>query len=127
MLLDLLIVTVIKAIVRRPRPEHNVKGDMLTISVDLYSFPSGHTTRAVMVAYFFLVHFPAGTLLDTLVVVWGAAVSLSRILLGRHHVLDVTCGAIIGVLQYRLLADYLWLSADTCEDIIRPIQEELHL
>ena len=80
-----------------------------------------------MVAYFFLMHFSGGPLLDSLVIAWAVAVSLSRIFLGRHHVLDVTFGAIIGILQYRLLADFLWLSQDTCEWFIRPIQEELHL
>ena len=119
--------TIIKAVVRRPRPAHNVLGDMLTLSVDLYSFPSGHTTRAIMVAYFFVVHFSGGLFLDSLVILWGVAVSLSRVLLGRHHIMDVTVGVIIGLLQYRLLADFLWLSQDTCEGFIRPIQEELHL
>lgn len=127
LIIDLLIVTLVKAIVRRPRPAHNKMGDMLTVSVDLYSFPSGHTTRAIMCAYFFMVHFSGGFIVDSLVVLWGIAVSISRILLGRHHVLDVGAGVVIGLLQYRLLADYLWLSAETCEGIIRPIQEELHI
>lgn len=99
----------------------------MTISVDLFSFPSGHTTRAIMVAYFSVVHYSGGPLVDLLVLLWGVAVSLSRILLGRHHVLDVSVGAVIGVLQYRLLANYLWLSKETCEAWIRPIQEELHI
>ena len=49
MLLDLATVAAIKALVRRPRPPYNLP-DMLVISVDRYSFPSGHTSRSTVLA-----------------------------------------------------------------------------
>ena len=49
MLLDLATVALLKALVRRPRPPYNVP-DMLVVSVDRYSFPSGHASRTTVLA-----------------------------------------------------------------------------
>ncbi|KJE95843.1 hypothetical protein CAOG_06247 [Capsaspora owczarzaki ATCC 30864] len=50
--LDLVVVGLVKAIVRRPRPSYNVDDMFATVSVDRFSFPSGHTTRVAMLAAF---------------------------------------------------------------------------
>lgn len=45
---DLALVGSLKAIFRRPRPEYNYSGDfILVVSVDQFSFPSGHAARWV--------------------------------------------------------------------------------
>ena len=49
MLLDLATVAALKALVRRPRPPYNLP-DMLVVSVDRYSFPSGHASRSTVLA-----------------------------------------------------------------------------
>jgi hypothetical protein len=49
MLLDLATVALLKALVRRPRPPYNLP-DMLVVSVDRYSFPSGHASRTTVLA-----------------------------------------------------------------------------
>jgi membrane-associated phospholipid phosphatase len=36
-------------------------------------------------------------------IVWAVAVSLSRVMLGRHHVLDVVAGSLVGVFQFWFL------------------------
>ncbi|KAG8132991.1 hypothetical protein E2320_010809 [Naja naja] len=64
-----------------------------TISVDKYSFPSGHATRAAM---------STGCTLDL-------HSGSSRIMLGRHNVTDVVFGLIMGYMQYNLV-EYFWLS-----------------
>ena len=108
-------------IVRRPRPAHNKMDMFATVSVDMYSFPSGHTTRAAMVACFLIARLYLRGYEKLLVVVWAVSVALSRVLLGRHHVGDVVCGLAIGVLQYRLVK-YLWLSRTTCVHLLDAVQ-----
>lgn len=44
--LDLILVGSLKSIFQRPRPVYNSAGDfILVVSVDQYSFPSGHASR----------------------------------------------------------------------------------
>ena len=45
---------------------------------------------------FLLTEFPLGFPFDQLIVMWLLTVCVSRVLLGRHHISDVVCGAIIG-------------------------------
>ncbi|KAG1354475.1 Presqualene diphosphate phosphatase [Cocos nucifera] len=116
-LLDLLLVGLVKHLVRRPRPVYN-KGMSLAFAVDHWSFPSGHSSRVFFIASFLRLsraslrqlladrrwigaHYggdPAELLLR-LVFVWSLATSASRVLLGRHFVLDVVAGSCLGVLE----------------------------
>lgn len=46
---DLALVGTLKGLVRRPRPVYNYSGDFrLVVSVDKYSFPSGHAARYIV-------------------------------------------------------------------------------
>jgi len=127
LIFDVLIIVLTKALVRRQRPAENAE-DMMTISVDKYSFPSGHASRAFMLATFLVMHFQASVLWKCTVWLWAASVAVSRILLGRHHVSDVAAGTVLGCIEcYVVNSCNLWLSPDLCAYIIRPIQEELHL
>uniref|UniRef100_A0A803PM30 Phosphatidic acid phosphatase type 2/haloperoxidase domain-containing protein n=1 Tax=Cannabis sativa TaxID=3483 RepID=A0A803PM30_CANSA len=78
------------------------------ISID--SKVSGHSSRVFFVAS--LVHLSASVFVDALtaegkvvnlliafVWVWAAATSASRVLLGRHFVVDVFAGALLGILE----------------------------
>lgn len=49
MLLDLIETGLVKALMRRPRPQHNlIAKDMnVIVAVDHFSFPSGHSSRLV--------------------------------------------------------------------------------
>ncbi|KAJ4912899.1 putative lipid phosphate phosphatase beta [Raphanus sativus] len=94
------------------------------VSADHYSFPSGHASRVFFVAA--SVHFftrsssqmaspRSETFLDGWVRdggegvvkgevlvgvwIWATVTAVSRILLGRHYVLDVAAGACLGVLE----------------------------
>ncbi|XP_004714612.2 phospholipid phosphatase 6, partial [Echinops telfairi] len=109
LLLDLLLVAVIKGLVRRRRPAHNQMDMFFTLSVDRYSFPSGHATRAALVSRFILNHLVLAIPLRVLAVLWALVVGLSRVLLGRHNVTDVAFGFLLGYLQYSIV-DYCWLS-----------------
>ncbi|CAM6087351.1 unnamed protein product [Calypogeia fissa] len=128
LLFDLAFISVIKLIIRRPRPVYN-KGMYLVLSVDHYSFPSGHSSRALMVAALFWLNLSmvkdlmalgekiwenilqnvgcgVGGYVPALEIclaialsAWALGTASSRILLGRHYVFDVLVGSLVGILE----------------------------
>ncbi|KAF7660751.1 hypothetical protein LDENG_00276290 [Lucifuga dentata] len=117
LLLDLVLVGIVKAVVRRRRPAHNRMDMFATYSVDRYSFPSGHATRAAMCGRFLLAHLVLAAPLRVLVLLWAGMVGLSRVLLGRHNVTDVVFGFWMGYCQYNLL-EMLWLSPQALQGLL---------
>ncbi|XP_026170432.1 phospholipid phosphatase 6-like [Mastacembelus armatus] len=117
LLLDLLLVTVVKSLVKRRRPAQNRSDILSTFFVERYSFPSGHATRAAMCARFLLVQLVDTASMRVLVVGWAAVVSMSRLLLARHYVTDVGFGLIMGYCQYNLV-ERLWVSWDGLQDLM---------
>ncbi|XP_034387427.1 phospholipid phosphatase 6 [Cyclopterus lumpus] len=117
LLLDLLLVGIVKAVVRRRRPSHNRMDMFATFSVDRYSFPSGHATRAAMCGRFLLAHLVLAAPLRVLVLLWAGLVGLSRVMLGRHNVTDVMFGFWMGYCQYNLV-EMLWLSPQTLQGLL---------
>ncbi|KAK3041079.1 hypothetical protein RJ639_026876 [Escallonia herrerae] len=110
-LLDLLLVGLLKHLVRRPRPLYN-KDMFLSFAVDHWSFPSGHASRVCLIAALFhlesaevagdltdLLGFGEAAMFNWIVCGWAAATSVSRVLLGRHFVLDIVAGACLGVFE----------------------------
>ena len=47
----------------RRRPAQNINDNFLEVSVDKFSFPSGHATRAILLAIFFTYLYPLPLLL----------------------------------------------------------------
>ncbi|KAM3876051.1 polyisoprenoid diphosphate/phosphate phosphohydrolase PLPP6 [Diretmus argenteus] len=117
LLLDLVLVAIVKAVVRRRRPTHNRMDMFATFSVDRYSFPSGHATRAAMCGRFLLAHLVLAAPLRVLVLLWAGMVGLSRVLLGRHNVTDVLFGFWMGYCQYNLV-EMLWLSPQALQGLL---------
>ncbi|XP_075943581.1 polyisoprenoid diphosphate/phosphate phosphohydrolase PLPP6 [Anarhichas minor] len=117
LLLDLLLVGIVKAVVRRRRPSHNRMDMFATFSVDRYSFPSGHATRAAMCGRFLLAHLVLAAPLRVLVLLWAGLVGLSRVMLGRHNVTDVMFGFWMGYCQYNLV-EMLWISPQTLQGLL---------
>lgn len=117
LLLDLILVGIVKAVVRRRRPAHNRMDMFATFSVDRYSFPSGHATRAAMCGRFLLAHLVLAAPLRVLVLLWVGLVGLSRVMLGRHNVTDVMFGFWMGYCQYNLV-EMLWLSTQTLQGLL---------
>ncbi|PIN07772.1 putative protein containing PAP2 domain [Handroanthus impetiginosus] len=115
-LLDLLLIGLIKHLLQRPRPVYN-KDMFLSFAVDHWSFPSGHSSRVSFIATFCFFYFnqikevlllnylnfeAESEIVENFLLVvgfWAAITSFSRVLLGRHFVLDVVAGACLGVLE----------------------------
>lgn len=116
LILDIVVVATIKAIARRRRPEKNENDALATFGPDKFSFPSGHCTRATMIAVVFIIQCSLGIPLTILLLSWSLSVSVSRVLLQRHHILDVLAGFIIGAIQ-AVFINYLWLSEDNCQHV----------
>lgn len=54
---------------------------------------------------------------------WATSVALSRLLLYRHHILDVTAGMFLGFFEAVLLG-VLWLEKDTAFMLMNWLSEE---
>ena len=78
---DLVYVGFIKASAARARPGYNKDDMFLTVSVDRYSFPSGHSTRVAYLAMFFIHYGASGPMMF----LWAVCVGLSRIVLGKQR------------------------------------------
>jgi membrane-associated phospholipid phosphatase len=83
----------IKFSVRRSRPV----GDWGNIyrRTDPHSFPSGHASRATMLAFFSVFLGPAW--LSWILIVWAPLVMLARVAMGVHYISDVLAGALLGL------------------------------
>jgi membrane-associated phospholipid phosphatase len=88
------LVLAIKFSVRRRRPEGSWGG--IYRSTDPHSFPSGHATRASMLAVLSTALVPPW--LALLLVIWAPLVSLARVAMGVHYLSDVLAGVVLGVL-----------------------------
>ena len=100
---DILLVAPIKLFFQRPRPKLNRGTIPLSMtSVDAYAFPSGHASRCVALAAFFC-YMPPFYLRTHLWYMWAAVMSLSRILLGRHHISDVLAGMVAGLIVFDIV------------------------
>jgi len=118
LIIDIVIVAVTKAFTRRRRPAYNIDDQHATFkSVDKFSFPSGHATRAVMLAVFFSFLSPLPLLLWVPVILWSLAVSVSRVVLGRHHILDVVAGIMIGLVEAVILS-MVWRNEEQAANMI---------
>jgi len=118
LILDIVVVAVLKAFTRRRRPAYDVDDlFMPATAIDKFSFPSGHATRAVLLAVFFICLYPLTFILFLPIVLWSLCVWCSRVLMGRHHVLDVACGIMIGLVEGVVL-NKMWVSAEGAASLI---------
>jgi len=110
-LTDLAAVGLIKMLVRRPRPPYNFDDQIYEAPVaDKYSFPSGHTSRAAMLAILLieLLHFE-GPISRVSILTFPFLLGLSRVALGRHFLSDIIAGLVLGSVEALLSLE---LSAD---------------
>ncbi|KAL4219473.1 lipid phosphatase [Mactra antiquata] len=126
LVIDLIVIGILKTVFRRSRPQYNEMDMFATVSIDNYSFPSGHASRAGMLACFFVLCVLDSPKWIILAIFWSFVVTLSRVLLGRHHLVDVICGYFTGIFEYLLLA-YLWIPKETCMSWLELYFSHFHL
>lgn len=94
LLLERIAYWLIKNALRRPRPADAVPGFRSLITAgDQFSFPSGHSSGAFLLATALVIVY--GPLAAPLLL-WALAVALSRVLLGVHYPGDTLAGALMG-------------------------------
>ncbi|KAH8282345.1 hypothetical protein KR054_006938, partial [Drosophila jambulina] len=121
LVLDVVVVAVLKALVRRRRPV--ASKDMMTIGPDKFSFPSGHASRAFFVLLFFAKLYPLHIVFLMPITAWAVSVAISRLILQRHYVLDICAGAVIGILE-ALIVGLFWISEKAAFDIVGFLSSE---
>ncbi|KAJ3661186.1 hypothetical protein Zmor_005595 [Zophobas morio] len=108
LLLDIILIAIAKAYFRRRRPVANSDDALGQIGPDVFSFPSGHASRAVFVTYFFINLYPLPIYCIPPLLAWTTSVCLSRILMNRHYILDVLGGVMFGLIVAWTVS-FIWL------------------
>jgi undecaprenyl-diphosphatase len=94
LLVSHVLVQLVKRTVGRPRPSRGVACATLVAEPDRFSFPSGHATAAMSVAFVYANAYPS---LALPLVALAGAVGMSRVFLGVHYPGDVLIGQLIAV------------------------------
>jgi undecaprenyl-diphosphatase len=95
--IELPLYKIIKRIVKRDRPFKTLKGvECLVVPSDKFSFPSGHTAAATIMAMLLSYFIPALTLP---LFIWAILVGFSRIYVGVHYPSDILAGMLLGSLS----------------------------
>jgi membrane-associated phospholipid phosphatase len=92
-----IVVELVKALVRRPRPIIRVtQARIVGYRVGGRSFPSGHTSQAFFMATLMAPHFHANVWLVFLLYAIALLAGITRMYVGAHYPRDVLAGAILG-------------------------------
>lgn len=100
---------ILKNKLKRNRPPQAIPGYQSIIKpADQFSFPSGHTSAAFLVATIGIAYDP---IYFILLLVWAPLVGISRVMLGVHFPTDILAGGILGITIGQLCLSTLLYSA----------------
>jgi membrane-associated phospholipid phosphatase len=92
-----MVVELVKALVRRPRPIIQVtQARIVGYRAGGQSFPSGHTSQAFFIATLMAPHFHASAWVVFLLYAIALLVGITRLYVGAHYPRDILAGAILG-------------------------------
>ena len=124
--LDLIVIGALKSLLRRQRPVYN-RGLTVILAPDHWSFPSGHASRAVLTACFIVMCQPllvsehvSQELVEKVALgayVWAVLTAASRVFLGRHYLLDVLAGSLLGYLEALTTVFVLWIPLQVSQSL----------
>ena len=84
----------LKNLLKRPRPQNAISGvRSLGHASNQFSFPSGHSSRAFLLATVLVIIYGAPAVV---IYIWACAVALARVTLGVHYPGDTLAGALVG-------------------------------
>ncbi len=84
---------ILKNSFRRHRPPAALNIPSFVTPSDRFSFPSGHTSAAFLVATLVCAFYPV---LSPILFTWATAVGMARVILGVHFPTDTLMGALMG-------------------------------
>jgi len=88
------IVGIVKIIIKRERPNHLMVEEYIA-KADYYSFPSGHSTRAIVFSIMITYYYPV---YGWIFILWGLIIAFTRIALDLHYFFDVIAGIVLGII-----------------------------
>jgi membrane-associated phospholipid phosphatase len=98
---------VLKLSIGKPRPSSGLTQFMpLSLSTKYHSFPSGHTTETFSYIVPFI-YFLRKHLVTVLLLVYGVALSFTRVILAYHFITDVLFGIYITVVSGIVICSYV--------------------
>jgi len=126
---DIIIVALLKAFVRRRRPTTKKEDYFKSVGPDKYSFPSGHASRSVLLAIMYTQLSPLfdewilHSLTCAFLWTWCICVCLSRLINGRHYLLDVVVGILVGFTE-SYIVQYFWRSPEQADSLFNYFKED---
>lgn len=124
--LDLIVIGGLKSLFRRQRPVYN-RGQTVILAPDHWSFPSGHASRAVLIACcigmcqpHLVSKYVSQEVAEKFALwacVWAVLTAASRVFLGRHYLLDVVAGSLLGYLEASTIVFMLWIPLKVSESL----------